>query len=1187
MKVQKLTSSNLNNISTVFHLSDIHIRLDRRHDEYRLVFDKLYNYLRSQNCDNSVIFIGGDILHSKCELSPEEIDLCISFFTNLGNIADVILIIGNHDTNLNNNRCLDSLSPLVNTLGCTKKFHYLINSGFYEYKNIILGVSSLWDGKFIKMNDIDQTYDLTNKIKVALYHGIVNDAYSDMYFKLTSNIHTNCFENYDYAFLGDIHKRQVLNNNIFYPSSLIQQNYAESLTEHGLYKHDLVNKISDFIPIQNDYGFITLDIKDGKITNENIIVPTYPRIKMKLQNTTKAQYKAICDDFKSKYVVQEITFVNIYDTIAKTQTKQEDYYNLESQNTMISNYIKNNLDPQLLEKILNFNKVINSEVKTKSETVRNKWKIKVLQFSNMFCYGPDNVIFFDSLEGINGLMAPNYSGKSSILDIILFSLFDKCSRGTRTDVLNEKKTRFSCQIEFLIGNTEYLIKREGVKAKNGVVKITVEFWKMTSELDENGENMYVSLNGKDRLETNKKICDLIGNYEDYIMTSFCLQKEISFIDYPQAKKKDFLMHLLGLNIFDEMLHIAKDKHKENRILYTKLFSEFKLINKNKLIENLEEKTKEKKLLEKQNEKLISEISNLRSIVEELYKNITYIKEIDVDLQELDDINIDLNINKKSVSLKILKLSGNIDELDNLQKINFEKIEEENTLFESNRKNKIIFLQNELKSLYENRINTKIPELSIHVCENKISQLDQNIDDSQKIINNNNNKIKELNVENQDQLLKNLVILKEHKQLIITKQNELDKISNIIHIMNEKIDKLKNYKYNPDCYVCKNNEFVTDANNAKLELPNYINNKNVIQEEIEILNQKIEAFGNLEEKISNLKLIDEMTRQNNLLEKEIDIFLKDRNMYNSILEEHKNVKLNEEINIKIKNTEELITSTNNLVNTEYENVINLRKKLNTLKDNMILLEQEKNKLQSINSKISDNNMLISKHKEYLEISHRNTKLENNIDNNKKIIKQNTDLVSKNINLINDLTKNITDLEFKIENYNSLVKQIESYEKEHVMMSNYIKIIDKDGLPYTLLNNIIPKIQNKINSILENLVDFSIHIELKDSDIIIYKNTNNTSLDIEMGSGFEKFIVGLSLRIAITQLSNISACNFLVIDEGFACADNNHINSLDTLFEYLKEHFDFVILISHLQALKGKCDNILDIKIKNGFSSIVYN
>ena len=84
-----------------------------------------------------------------------------------------------------------------------------------------------------------------------------------------------------------------------------------------------------------------------------------------------------------------------------------------------------------------------------------------LEFSNMFCYGDKNIINFTKINGVVGILAPNHYGKSSILDIILFALYDKISRGKRQDVLNKDKESFKCSFTIQIGDELYKIDRNG------------------------------------------------------------------------------------------------------------------------------------------------------------------------------------------------------------------------------------------------------------------------------------------------------------------------------------------------------------------------------------------------------------------------------------------------------------------------------------------------------------------------------------------------------------------------------------------------------------------------------------------------------------------------------------------------------------------------------------------------------
>ena len=46
----------------IAHISDVHFRSLKRHEEYKIVFKKLFDSLKENSVD--LIFIGGDIVHS-------------------------------------------------------------------------------------------------------------------------------------------------------------------------------------------------------------------------------------------------------------------------------------------------------------------------------------------------------------------------------------------------------------------------------------------------------------------------------------------------------------------------------------------------------------------------------------------------------------------------------------------------------------------------------------------------------------------------------------------------------------------------------------------------------------------------------------------------------------------------------------------------------------------------------------------------------------------------------------------------------------------------------------------------------------------------------------------------------------------------------------------------------------------
>ena len=93
-------------------------------------------------------------------------------------------------------------------------------------------------------------------------------------------------------------------------------------------------------------------------------------------------------------------------------------------------------------------------------------------------------------------------------------------------------------------------------------------------------------------------------------------------------------------------------------------------------------------------------------------------------------------------------------------------------------------------------------------------------------------------------------------------------------------------------------------------------------------------------------------------------------------------------------------------------------------------------------------------------------------------------------------------------------------------------------------------------------------------------------LEMSSGMERFIGSLAIRIALITISNLPKPNFLIIDEGLGSLEKKNLLNMNTLFSILKDQFDFIIVISHLEAVRDMVDNLMEIEVTDGFSKIQY-
>lgn len=556
-----------NKLQHVVHIADVHIRLFRRHEEYEAAFDKLYADINDKNLNDFIIVLAGDIVHAKTDMSPEMVEVTSRFLKNIANIAPTIMIAGNHDCNLANANRMDALTPIVNNLQ-HPNLHYIKGSGVVHVADTAFAVCSIFDEQGHWPTADEVSSDISNKI--ALYHGPVHGAVTDANFVITNrHVHVDTFDGFDMVMLGDIHRHQILQNAnpiVAYASSLIQQNHGETLDGHGWCLWDIPSRSVEFVPLENDYGYVTLEVKDGAIAYP-VNMPKNIRARLFTENLDNTQVKKLITTLRGKYNVIEMAVnksrvkkaINRESQLKLQETL--DLTNVATQNQLIQDWIlrnEPNIDTEILGTINKLNRDLNSQLKHDDQSRNINWRPLKFIFSNMFSYGENNEIDFSNMHGVYGIFAPNASGKSSIMDALMFCLYDKTPRAFKGDhIINNRKDTFECELTIEIDGEVYGIKRNGSRKKNGDVKVDVSFWK----LEANGDR--VSLNGEDRRDTNAAIRSYVGTYEDFIMTSMSGQLGNSlFIDKSHSERKDLLMQFMGLNVFDTLHDIANDNMKE-------------------------------------------------------------------------------------------------------------------------------------------------------------------------------------------------------------------------------------------------------------------------------------------------------------------------------------------------------------------------------------------------------------------------------------------------------------------------------------------------------------------------------------------------------------------------------------------------------------------------------------------------
>lgn len=1234
-------------ITHIFHISDIHINLQAKHTEYKQVFNRLYDFLKNKKRELGIpdtnqnipclCFITGDILHSKTELLPECIELTRHFFESLSSIMPTLFMAGNHDLNINNESRLDGLTPIFNGISSNYPIHYLQNSGVYKFGNILFSVSSVRDYLIIPPELIKNPDEC---LKICAYHGRVNGVilYNGMVLdgelnkKLNKTVTPSSFDGYDFVLLGDIHKHQFMNSSktIGYAGSLIQQNHGETLNNHGVLVWDLVKKTAEHHHIPNDYGYVSITIRDSKyddicvnesnednsqqyIHNDNCHLPKNLHLRILLENTPYSSIQQVIALIKKYHNIIDITYLeNTDNTIENNdKTNYNDNVSLDItepayQNMLIEKYLKDNSDvsDSIIDNIKNINTSANENISKEDRPETRVWKLIKLEFSNLYSYGPNNIIDFSDNKGIIGIIAPNHMGKSAILDIILYTLYDKFPRkGTLKDIINNRKERYHSRVIFQIEELLYVVEKSGMRKGNRTTSKTrfYRYKKNNPDIKEFLEEDTVS-------KTKNKILKYIGSYDDMIQTNISLQhNSCIFIDSENVNRRKELERILRINFIDELSKRATSTLNDNKAIYRHLQkkcideevikareNQFKFIKEiTELDTTLEElklklNTTEKEII-KVNQKIIPNVSE---ILEELRKTIKINGSIKLKLESIYQTIVSEKSNKEQLT----------NELSNTNWLNKEhtqiedemnQVEEKHNEWIQIQQNKIKELDNNLEKLYksrkplilENKISQEEVDLTVEEANDMQKEIEdmkmiiQNLEEIEEEIENNNNKIEELKSSisklNLNSLPSRLV---DYIEGVSAMELEED-LENIEEDLSQDFIKNKLSHINETEKYNKWNE---------------VNNELAIYRYLEDYQDKEEQNNNI--RTNQLTEIEELSVKNTEkkmvaskmvgLKKNME---KKHNIYNDLLEtikkqkqDLKNMEFNKKISLEIDDIKKRKVD----VNLE-EDVVYLEHKSNYNKIRSIWNCNNKIKeleLESKNIEVNGGRIEVLEQQEKYNLD-----LETEID---KMNDEKRNIITE-MKIIEDRLNNVKSM-FVSNNtkIDALKKDINEMKKIEMNISTYTLYLNAlKGIPLIIIERVKTILEKKINDLLSITTNFMVKIEIDGTRIEIYLDRpvyNGKLILLNNASGFERFISSLAIRLALLDISQLPKPNFMAIDEGWNSFDYNNINNVRIIFDFLVQKVDFVLSISHVQSIRQHCDSHISLDKDNyGYSIIRSN
>lgn len=146
----------------------------------------------------------------------------------------------------------------------------------------------------------------------------------------------------------------------------------------------------------------------------------------------------------------------------------------------------------------------------------------------------------------------------------------------------------------------------------------------------------------------------------------------------------------------------------------------------------------------------------------------------------------------------------------------------------------------------------------------------------------------------------------------------------------------------------------------------------------------------------------------------------------------------------------------------------------------------------------------------------------------------------------------------------------------------------GIQAMIIETVLPEIEQEANQLLERMTDGRMHVAFE-SQRETQKGAMMEVLDIEVSdelgrrnydlfSGGEAFRINFAIRIAISKLLAQRAgarLQTLIIDEGFGSQDGRGRDRLVEAINSVRDDFALILVVTHIDELKGAFPNRIDV------------
>jgi len=183
------------------------------------------------------------------------------------------------------------------------------------------------------------------------------------------------------------------------------------------------------------------------------------------------------------------------------------------------------------------------------------------------------------------------------------------------------------------------------------------------------------------------------------------------------------------------------------------------------------------------------------------------------------------------------------------------------------------------------------------------------------------------------------------------------------------------------------------------------------------------------------------------------------------------------------------------------------------------------------------------------------------------------------------RQVGSLEERVESIKAAKAEYIQLRREYAAYDLFIRCMHSNGIAYDIIKKKIPVINQEASKMLANIVDFEIFFSSNGNKLDIFiKHPLHDERPIEMGSGAEKTVAAMAIRLALLSVSSLPKGDIFILDEPGTALDEENMEGFIRILELIKVYFKNVLLISHLDSLKDCVDMQIVIEKKQGYARV---